>query len=259
MRKINKILTLLLFLITASGMLVAQDKLNNTPLFLIHQDQVYPYMSEKYESALKNFRNLLAQNNIDEMSFTVVQQEYFTYSAVIPVNDYNGLAKHFGMSSEMISKIGKENFSNAMKMFDGCYDNHKNFILRLRNDLSYIPKYGLDPKEGLNFRHFDYLHIIPGKETEMMKILKEWKELYAKHKIKEGYRVYLGDLGTDMPMVLFVTPSKDRVSWATGSDKIDKILGDEQKVLLKKTFSIVQRFEHKNGTMRPDLAYTKSK
>ncbi len=259
MRNLNKFISLLTFLIITSGILVAQDKPNNTSLFLIHQDKVYPHMAGKYESALKNFRDLLAKHNVDEMSFSVAQQEYFTYSAVIPVNDYEGLAKHFGMSGEMINKIGKENFNNALKMFDDCYDSHKNFVLRLRNDLSYIPKYGLDPKEGLNFRHFDYLYIIPGKEAEMMKILKEWKDLYAKYNIKDGYRVYLGDLGTESPMVLFVAPFKDRASWAIESDKIDKILGDEQKVLLKKTFSITQKFEHKNGTMRPDLAYTKSK
>ncbi|GBD91161.1 hypothetical protein BMS3Abin04_01887 [bacterium BMS3Abin04] len=253
------LITFLMSVFFTINSLFAQDNQNNTSLFLIHQDQVHPYMSEKYESALKNFRDLLAKNNVDEMSFTVAQQEYFTYSAVIPVNDYNGLAKHFGMSGEMISKIGKENFSNAMKMFDGCYDNHKNFILRLRNDLSYIPKYGLDPKEGLNFRHLDYLHIIPGKEDKMLEVLKEWKDLYAKHNIKNGYRVYLGDLGTDTPMVLFVGHFKDRASWVLESGKIAEILGDEQKTLLKKTFSIMQKFEHKNGTMRPDLAYTKSK
>ena len=247
----------LIFLVTAFGLIFAQDKQNDSKLFLIHQDQVYPYMFEKYESALKNFSDLLEQNSIDDMSFSVVQQEYFTYSAVIPVSDYNGLAKHFGMSNEMINKIGKENFNKALKMFDGCYDKHKNFLLRLRKDLSYLPEYGLSPENGLNFRHFDYLYVIPGKEKEMMGILKEWKDLYTKHGVKQGYRVYIGDLGTDMPMVLLVTPSKNRVFWAMESDKIDEELGGEQKSLLKRTFAITQKFEHKNGSMRPDLSQTK--
>jgi len=236
---------------------VGQEESNDSPLFLIHQDKVFPHKVEQYEKAFNNFRDLLEKSNVDEMSFTVAQMEYFTFSAVIPVNDYEGLANHFAMNKGMIKKVGKENLQNALAMFDECYDSHKNYLLRMRKDLSYKPEYGLDPEEGLNFRHFDFFHIIPGKETEMVEVFEEWKKLYESHNIEWGYRIYQGDLGTDGPMFLMVKPFKDRPDWALKSDEIGKILGKDQQMMQDKATRLMWKFEHNNGKMRPDLAYTK--
>jgi len=244
------------FVLLSISQIIGQEDISNPQLFLIHEDQVLPYMADEYEDALKNFKNMISNSDVD-MKFNVAQTEYFTYSAIMPVNDYEGLSKHFAMTGDMIKKIGKDKFSTAMKKFDGCYDSHKNYLLKLRNDLSYKPKYGLDSKDGLNFRHFDFFHFIPGKEEEMIKLIKEWKEMNEVNNIQQGYRIYQGDLGTDSPMLLMVKSFKDRVSWATESEEISKKLGDQQKVLRKKMISLMQKFEHKNGNMRPDLGLTK--
>lgn len=233
-----------------------QTESDKSQLFLIHEDKVLPYMAEEYEKAFKNLKNLLSESKSD-MEYNVVQTEYFTYSAIMSVDDYNGLAKHPFITGEMGKKIDKEKFSAAMNKFSDCYDSHKNYLLKLRNDLSYNGKYGLDPKEDLNFRHFDYFYVIPGKGEEMHNLLKELRELHKKNNIKQGYRIYQGDLGTDTPMVLLVKSFKDRVSWAKESDEINKKLGEEQKIIRKKMISIMQKFEHKNGSMRPDLSLTK--
>ncbi len=244
---------LILFLIPFFH-LSAQDKLPDSELLLVHEDAIYPYASEKYEKAVKDFVEMLKDSKVDR-TFRALQSDYFTYDFLTPVKDYDGLAKYFGMSSDMVLKIGKEKFSKVMSEFDGCYSSHKNYILNLRNDLSYKPKYGMDPNEGLNFRHLDYLYVIPGKEQEMISLIKEYKSLYEKKNIEEGYRVYIGDLGTNMPMFLFVQPAKGNVDWATLSDKQDVLLGDEGTALWNKAMSITQKFEHRSGMMRPDLYY----
>ena len=158
-----------------------------------------------------------------------------------------------------MEKIGKEKMEKVMSEFNGCYASHKNFLMTLRNDLSYKPEYGLTPGEGLDFRHIDYLYIIPGKEDEAEELAKEYKTLYESKNIEEGYRIYIGGLGTDMPLVVFVQPAKGRADWAMLSDRQDKELGDEGTKLLGKLMSITQKFEHKNGTMRADLGYTAKK
>ena len=237
--------------------IIAQDESNDSPLFLIHQDKVFPHKVEQYEKALKDFKDLLKKSNVDEMSFTVAQMEYFTFSAVIPVENYEGLANHFAMSEGMIKKVGKENFQNALAQFDGCYNSHENYLLRMRKDLSHKPAYGLDPEEGLNFRHFDFLHVIPGKGTEMIEVFKEWKAIYEKHNIEWGYRVYQGDLGVDGPMFMMVKPFENRSDWASKSDEIGKILGKDQSMIQDKATELMIKFEHNNGRMRPDLAYKK--
>jgi hypothetical protein len=232
----------------------AQEKLPDTELLMVHEDVVYPYMIDKYEKAAKDYVEMLKAANI-EQPFRVLQFEYFTFNTIRPLKDYDGLAKQMGMRDGMIEKIGKEKFEKVMAEFDGCYSSHKNYLLTLRNDLSYKPKYGMDPEEGINYRHIDFFYIIPGKEAEMTQLIKEYKVLYESKNIEEGYRVYYGGIGTDMPMVMFVQPAKSRVDFATLSDKQDEILGDDGTKFFNQVLSITQKFEHNDGVMRPDLFY----
>ena len=247
---------LLLFLLISFSQVTAQEgELPKSQMFLIHEDEVLPYMTDKYEAAVKNFVKVLTDSKVEETSFSVTQVNYTTYSFVTPVNDYDGLAKYFGMSDAMVEKVGKDKFDQAMSQFDGCYDTHRNYLLTLRNDLSYKATVGLDPEEGLNFRHFDYYYVVPGKEDEMIEILKEWKALFEAKNIEQAYRVYIGGIGTHYQTVIMVKPDKGRVEWAISSDKRNELGGEEWDKLLDKTISIVQKFDHMSGRMRPDLFY----
>lgn len=247
---------LLLFLLISFSQVTAQEEeLPKSQMFLIHEDEVLPSMWKKYEAAVKNFVKVLTDSKVEETSFSVVQVNHLTYSFIIPVNDYDGLAKHFGMRDAMIEKVGKDKFDQAMSQFDGCYDTHRDYLLTLRNDLSYKATVGLNPEEGFNFRHFDYWYVIPGKEDEMIEILKEWKALYEAKNIEQAYRVYIGGIGTHYQTFILVRPDKGRVEWAISSEKRNELGGKEMDKLLEKTLSIIQKFEHMNGRMRPDLYY----
>jgi hypothetical protein len=237
----------------------AQKELPKSQLYLMHEDLVLPYMVDKYEQASKDFVQMLKDAKIDSRSYKVIQKDYFNYTAVIPVTDFDGLAKYFGMSPEMIEKIGKDKFDAQMRKFDGCYTTHRNYLLTLRNDLSYKPEYGLNMEQGLDYRHLDYFYPVPGKENEMMELIKEYKKLYESKKIEEGYRVYMGSVGTENGMVMFVQPSKSRVDFAMLSDKQDEILGKESQALWDKFLKVTQKFEHHDGMMRPDLSYQPNK
>lgn len=241
-------------LISTSCRLNAQEKLPDSELYLIHEDVIYPYMTEKYEKAASDFAGMMKEGKV-EGSYTALQTDIFTYTYISPVKDYDGLAKYFDMRSNMMEKVGKDKFAKVMSGFDGCYASHKNFLLTLRNDLSYKAKYGLNPDEGLNFRHLDYVYVVPGKEDEMMQILKEYQTLYDSKNIEEGYRIYIGGIGTDMPMILFVQPAKSQVDWATLTENQDKLLGDEGMKLWNRAMAITMKFEHHSGMMRPDLYY----
>jgi hypothetical protein len=227
-------------------------------MFMFHEDVVFPYMQLKYEKAAKDFVEMLKEANA-EGSSRLIQLDYFTYNHIIPVKDYDGLSKYMGMRKENMAKIGEEKMNKVMSGFDGCYSSHKNFLMTLRNDLSYKPTYGLNSDEGLNFRHIDYINIIPGKENEMEQLLKEEKALYESKNIEEGYRVYFGGMGTDMPLIVLVQPAKGRTDWAMLSDRQDEQLGEEGTKLLNKFMTITQKFEHKNGMMRSDLSYMQKK
>ena len=249
-------LSFLLLSFICAGNLTAQESSTEPVMFLVHEDVVYPYMADQYENTIKEFKELLTSSKVDEMSFNTAQIEYFTYTYLTPVTNFDGLASYMASGESMMEKVGAEKFADVMKNFDGCYSSHRNYLLNLRNDLSYIEKQGLDPEEGLNFRHIDYFHIIPGKMEEFTEVLKEWKTLYEEKGIEQGYRVYFGGMGLELPLVLMVSPSKSRAQWAMESDEQDEILGEDWNNMIDKTMALVWKFEHKNGMMRPDLSYS---
>lgn len=255
-KKFSVLLILFLVVYSFTNLSMAQKELPKSQLILMHEDDVLPYMSDKYEAALKDFVKMFSDAKI-ERTYKIIQTDIFKYTAVIPVTDFDGLAKYFGMSDEVMNKIGSDKFEAQMKKFDDCYDSHRNYLLTLRNDLSYNPEYGLNPDDGLNFRHIDYFYAVPGKEDEMIELIKEYKKLYESKKIEQGYRVYVGSVGTAMGMYLIVQPAKSRVDYATFSDKQDEILGTEGVNLWNKVVAITQKFEHHDGNMRPDLSYQK--
>ena len=257
--KSSSLVLMVLFVLAFFAQSFSQKELPKSQLYLMHEDIVLPYMADKYESALKDFAKLFSDAKIDSRSYNVIQTDYFKYTAVIPVTDFNGLAKYFGMTPEIIEKIGNDKFDAQMKKFDGCYDTHRNYLMTLRNDLSYKPEYGLNPDDGLNYRHLDYFYVVPGNEDEMMELIKEYKKLYETKKIEEGYRVYMGSVGTEMGMVLFVQPAKSRVDFAMLSDKQDEILGKDAQKLWDRVVAITQKFEHHDGVMRSDLSLKSKK
>ena len=256
MKNVYFFLTFLFLFLVAVGNITAQEGSTDPLMFLVHYYIFYPYIADQYENTIKDFKELLTNNSVDEMSFNTAQIEYFTYTYLTPVNNFEGLASYIASGESMMEKVGAEKFAGVMKNFDGCYSSHKNYLLNLRNDLSYKEKQGLDPEEGINFRHIDYFHVLPGKVEEFTEVLKEWKALYEANGIKQGYRVYFGGMGLDLPLVVMVSPSKNRVQWATESDEQDEILGEAYNSMIKKTMALVWKFEHKNGMMRRDLSYS---
>src|SRR3990170_4885332 len=199
-QKSSLLLLMVLFVIAFFGQSFAQKELPKSQLFLMHEDDVLPYMSDQYEAALKDFVKMFSDAKI-ERTYNVIQTDIFKYTAVIPVTDFDGLAKYFGMSSEVMDKIGNDKFDAQMKKFDGCYDTHRNYLMTLRNDLSYKPEYGLNPDDGLNYRHLDYFYVIPGNEDEMMELIKEYKKLWNKATaITQKFEHHDGNMRPDLSL-----------------------------------------------------------
>ena len=234
---------------------LAQEEIPQGQLFSVHEDAVIPSMVDQYEKATKNLVSLFAKHGITSTSFTGMNTQDFTYSYSTPVENLAGVEKLGAGFEELQKKMGKEAFQAALKQFDGCYTSHRNFLVRRRTDLSYNPEYGLEISEGMNFRHWDFFYIHPGKQEETIEILKEWKALHENKKIAEGYRVYFGDFGTDMPALIVARSSKNAVEYYSKSEKRRETLGEAGQALLKKTWSLMRKFEHKNGSIRPDLSY----
>lgn len=234
---------------------IAQDQSVATQLFTIHEDAVIPSRVVEYEKAAKNLAVMMERHNMASMQYSAASSDDFTYIFISPVTNYAGLDNMGAGFAELQEKMGKEAFDKTMSQFNGNYHSHKDYMIRLHPELSYNPEYGNNLNDGMNFRHWDFYHVYPGKEAVAAEIAKEWIALNASKDIKQGYRLYMGDMGTDMPLVIVAHSAKSASDFYSNREKNMMALGEAGKKLMDKTMSITWKFESREGAMRPDLSY----
>ena len=222
-------------------------------LYVIHEDIVKPSKVAEYEKAAKGFAEALAKADMHNLKNLVIQTDDMVYSYVSEVENMASLDER--PFKELKEKMGEEAFDAMFDAYNGTFESHRNFMVRLRDDLSYTPEQSEESTEEMNFRHWDFVHYFPDKGDEAKEISKEWVELYKSKKSPMGYRTYTGGLGTDTPFYVYVAWAKDAQDFHAQNDKNRELLGDEGKDLWQRTLAITRKFEHKNGRIRPDLSY----
>jgi hypothetical protein len=178
----------------------------------------------------------------------------YTYIYFTPVENIGAVDKMSAGFGELQEKMGKAAFGTLMQSFDVCYPSHRNYLVRLRPDLSYKPEYGAQISDGMNFRHWDYYHIHPDMADEAEAIAKEWVALNQKIKSTEGYRLYTNSFGLEGPVYIVVQSAKSASDFYTRSEAWMKKAGDAGKALMSRTMKVVRRFESKDGNIRPELS-----
>lgn len=233
----------------------AQNQSAATQLFTIHEDVVIPSRVVEYEKAAKNLASLMEQHNMATMQYSAANSDDFTYIYISPVTNYAGLDNLGAGFAELEEKMGTKAFEEAMGKFSGNYHSHRDYLIRMHSELSYKPEYGNNMNDGMNFRHWDFYHVYPGKQDQIAEIAKEWVELNKSMDIQQGYRLYTGDMGTDMPLVIVSYSAKSASDFYSNYEKNMAKLGDAGKKLMEKTMAITWKMERREGSMRPDLSY----
>ena len=242
------------FCCLATAPVVAQDDAPKGQLLSVHEDAVIPSMVEKYENAAKSFAEMIAKNNMPSITYTAANMQNFVYFYFTPVDNMGAIDKMGASWDELAKKAGKQNFDASMKQFDGCYLSHKNYLVRMRPDLSYNPDFGSQIADGMLFRHWDFYYIYPGMEKEADDIAKEWVALSKKVGLPDGYRLYSGSYGTDTPLFIVAQSGKNATDFYTRQEAWFKKAGAEGQALVMKTWKVVRKFYSVNGSIRPDLS-----
>ncbi len=253
-KSMGAVLTALL-LLTSVWTVIAQEKkeeASKAKLFLVHEDIVKPSKVAEYEKATKAFQAELAKHDMTMMKNIVVQNDEMVYSYVYELENMAALDQRpFG---DLREKMGDEAFQAMWDAYDNTIESHKGYMVTGREDLSYMPA-AMETAEEMNFRHFDIVHFTPGKSREARQNAEEWKALYESKKSTMGYRTYVGGIGTQTPMYIFVARAKNEVDFYTRNEKNRELLGAEGEALWKKSMTLIDKFEHVNGRIRPDLSY----
>lgn len=256
MKTVNLITCLFAIIVLQTNYLFAQNS-NINQAFWIHEDQVKPSMLQEYENVTKDFIAECKKHNIKDADWSTARIDDGTYLSITPINSMADFDKN--PLAPLAEKMGEEEFREIFNRFNKCYDVHKDYVVHLINDLSYMPAGLTTNTPGEDYRKWHFFHVTPENVTNLRNKMREIKSLYEKKNSKQHFRVYRNGFGSDGDYYLVVVSAKDAQSYAKTSEETNLLLGEEGEKLFDDMMKYVHKYELKTGKMRPDLAYTAEK
>lgn len=250
--KTVKLITLLFAIVLLQTSNLFAQKVNQA--FWVHEDQVKPSMLKEYEAVTKDFIEACKEHKLKDANWATASISDGTYLSISPINSMADFDKN--PMAPLAEKMGEENFRAIFNRFDKCYDTHRNYMVHLIDDMSYMPNGLTTNTVGEDYRKWHFFHVTPQNVASLRNKMKEVKSLYEKKGAKQNFRIYRNGFGSSGDYYLVVISAKDAQSYAKTSEETDKLLGEEGEILFDDLMQYVHKYESKTGRMRPDLAYT---
>ena len=156
---------------------------------------------------------------------------------------------------ELQKKIGEEQWQDIVKRWGRACEYWRYFLTRHQPELSYTTESPRLQPEEVKFRRWHNFYVLPGKEKDLEAVFKEWLALYKASNFPDGYQVFVGDIGLDLPVYSFYFNAKGPADHYSQTVNNFKLLGEERHSLYEKTMSLLRKTEAINIWRRPDLAY----
>lgn len=255
MNKLALTLSLATVTLGVSGTATAQDQ-GPPQMYYIVQEFVKPPMMQQYEAAGKAFLKDLAATAMakETIRFTTVSGTEVGYIYVVPVNGWAGLGKAFQDWEAAGKAMGQEKWMQHMARSSVAVEHSATSVLMTRIDLSYLPETAaLTPDRP--YRHYTWWYVIPGKETDIEAVAKEYVALYQSKNIKTGWRVLQAVVGPDLPMYLVVSTAANEAAYFAEEQRIRDMTGGEWQRLNEKAMQFARRLEINDSWIRPDLSF----
>ncbi|MFZ2054582.1 MAG: hypothetical protein WAU81_10335 [Candidatus Aminicenantales bacterium] len=252
-RPIILILGLAVFL----GAWPAQTRSQEAPpqLYLMGDFLVDVSRVAEYEAAIKDLID-----NLEKHGFPFRLDTYSTddchYYIVFPLKNYADADLWFEAWGEIGQKMRPENLRALHSRIVAAEIERVYTFWRFRPDISFLPEKERLKLEEIGYYTWDFVWLIPGKEAEFEAINKEWIALSTSKKARDPFLTYMGDLGTKMPVYVWIEYGKSAADYAVTEEKFWKAMGEEGAALSKRTRALIRRMESKTGQYRPDLSYS---
>jgi hypothetical protein len=226
-------------------------------LFWIREEVAKVDMWDKYESTSKEWIKLMTDAGLDLPYMWASQRDDGHYYYLFPLDNYAAIDKIGGIFGAAIEKIGKEKWAKFLVENEGSMVTHKDFIVTQSAKYSYWPKEPRLKAEEAKFIHWMFFHYKLENRKDVMNIMLEWKKLYEEKNIKNGYTIWLIELGLDNNMIALTENFKDGADFYTAQKEDNAVMGAEAKALWTKMSPYITSIENKYGHARPDLGFVK--
>jgi hypothetical protein len=224
-------------------------------LYWVREEVAKVDMWDKYESTSKEWVKLMTEAGLDFPYMWASQRDDAHYYYLFPLDNYAAIDKFPGIFGAAIEKIGKDKWAKFMIENEGSMVTHKDFIVTRSAKYSYWPKEPRLKPEERKFIHWMFFHYKLENRKEVMDIMTEWKQLYESKNIKNGYTIWLMELGLDNNSVVLTESYKDGADYYTSTEADNALMEAEAKALWTKMSSYITSIENKYGNQRPDLGF----
>ena len=247
-------LALMIALITISGNLIAQQEMKDQ-LFWVREEVAKVDMWDKYESTSKEWVKLMTEAGLDLPYMWASQRDDAHYYYLFPLDNYAGIDKLSGIFGAAIDKIGKDKWAKFIAENEASMETHRDFIVTRSAKYSYWPEEPRLKPEERKFIHWMFFNYKLENRKEVMEIMTEWKQLYQEKNIKNGYTIWLMELGRDNNMIVLTENYKDGADYYTSMESDNALMEAEASALWAKMSPFITNIENKYGNQRPDLGF----
>jgi hypothetical protein len=231
----------------------AQPQLHLVGDFLVDTSRV-----AEYEAAIKELLSNLQMHGFP-FRFDIYSTDDNHYYAVYPLKNYADADLWIKAWVELIQKMGPESLQALHGRIVAAEIERVYQFWYYRPDISFLPERERLKPEERGYYTWDFVSVIPGKEGEFETINKEWIALSKAKNARDPFYTWVGDLGTKMPVYLWIEYGKSAAEYAVTEEKFWKAMGEEGAALSKRTRALIKKMESKTGRHRPDLSYAPKK
>ncbi len=247
-------ISIIILLILCAFATLAQAEEQTTQLLMVEEIPVFPSRVSDAEAHIRMVQKLASQYQFP-YPIHVYSTNDIHYYYVIPIKDFADIDNFHKARMEWVQRMGDENFQSAVKSGLGTYKSLKWFIIRHRPDLSYISDKPRFKPEEANYMYMPFCYVKPGKEAEFEIICKEWVALDKSVSRADSYDLYIGDIGTEMPVYFWIARAKSASDFNNQQEIYGKKIGETGAELWNRTMALCRKFEEKAGWFRQDLSY----
>jgi hypothetical protein len=222
--------------------------------FVLHQEKAKPSMVKEYESTTKEFVALVKANKakMPHFSFTAFVSPDFLYSFVAPIPNMAGMDSINGDFGALAQAAGPA-FSDLNKRSGVAIERIDESVIQRLPELSYVPA---QPRlEGqARYYHYGFYYVIPGREPEVEALGQEYLKLFKAKGVKNGYTIYKGVMGADLPYYFVSEGALDAADFQAEDAKTAALVGPELQALGARLMALTRRYETREAVPRPDLS-----